>query len=74
MNAIPFHLIHNIQTIRPFVFQPNLNRSLGPRNGITCFGTLFSLTREERISSYQRLGFENDPNKYQTVTQNLDTT
>ena len=32
MNIIPFHLIHNIQPIGPFVF--NLNRSLVPQYGI----------------------------------------
>ena len=32
MNIIPFHFIHDIQTINPFIF--NLNRCLIPQNGI----------------------------------------
>ena len=32
MNIIPFHFIHDIQTINPFVF--NLNWCLVPQNGI----------------------------------------
>ena len=45
MNTIPFHLIHDIQTISPFVF--NLNRSLVPQYGINMLRD-FLFTHERR--------------------------
>ena len=44
MNIIPFHFIHDIQTINPFVF--NLNWCLVPQNGINMlWDFLFTLKR-----------------------------